>query len=89
MSSLTCSTERRRFAPVQTSGRMVGLGGGAEYAFGQHVSLGMEYDYADLGTGRHSTGCNCPSGVGGGTPIVDGDIAIQSVTARLNYRFGR
>jgi outer membrane immunogenic protein len=65
------------------------VGGGAEYAFGQHVSLGMEYDYADLGTGRHSTGCNCPSGVGGGTPIVDGDIAIQSVTARLNYRFGR
>ena len=22
------------------------------------------------------------------TPIVDGDILIQSVTARLNYRFG-
>ena len=23
------------------------------------------------------------------TPIVHGDIAIQSVTARLNYRFGK
>jgi opacity protein-like surface antigen len=65
------------------------VGGGAEYAFGQHVSFGVEYDYADLGTGRETTRCNCPSGVGGGTPIVDADIAIQSVTARLNCRFGR
>jgi hypothetical protein len=30
----------------------------------------------------------CPSGVGGGVPVVDGDLKVQSVTARLNYRFG-
>jgi outer membrane immunogenic protein len=63
------------------------VGGGAEYAFGQRLSFAIEYDYADLDTGRHSTRCNCPSGLGGGTPIVDGDVAVQSVTARLNYRF--
>jgi outer membrane immunogenic protein len=65
------------------------VGGGAEYALGKSFSLGVEYDYADLGTGRETTRCNCPSGVGGGTPIVDGDIIIQSVTGRLNYRFGK
>jgi outer membrane immunogenic protein len=65
------------------------VGGGAEYAVGRHISLGVEYDYADLDLDRHRTGCNCPSGLGGGTPVVDADIAIQSVTARLNYRFGR
>ncbi|MGZ8401421.1 MAG: outer membrane protein [Methyloceanibacter sp.] len=64
------------------------VGGGAEYALGRSFSLGVEYDYADLGTGRLTTRCNCPGGVGGGTPVVDADIAIQSVTARLNYRFG-
>jgi hypothetical protein len=26
--------------------------------------------------------------VGGGVPVVDGDLNVQSVTARLNYRFG-
>jgi len=26
--------------------------------------------------------------VGGGVPVVDGDIKVQSLTARLNYRFG-
>jgi hypothetical protein len=33
--------------------------------------------------------CDCPGRVGGGVPVVDGDIIIHSVTARLNYRFGR
>jgi outer membrane immunogenic protein len=65
------------------------VGGGAEYALGKSLSLGVEYDYADLGTGRLTTRCNCPSGVGGGTPVVDADIAIQSLTGRLNYPFGR
>jgi len=26
--------------------------------------------------------------VGGDVPVVDGDIKVQSLTARLNYRFG-
>ena len=66
------------------------LGGGAEYAFGHGFSLGVEYAYVDLGTDRYTVRCpTCPPGVGGGVPIVDGDIEIQSVTGRVNYRFGQ
>ncbi|MGV1013654.1 MAG: outer membrane protein [Methyloceanibacter sp.] len=66
------------------------LGGGAEYAFGNGFSLGAEYAYVDLGTDRFTVRCpTCPPGVGGGVPVVDGDIEIQSVTARVNYRFGQ
>ena len=66
------------------------LGGGAEYAFGHGFSLCLEYAYVDLDTGNFTVRCpTCPPGVGGGVPVVDGDIEIQSVTARLNYHFGR
>jgi opacity protein-like surface antigen len=65
------------------------VGGGAEYAFCKSLSLGVEYDYADLDRDHWKISCpTCPSGVGGGVPVVDGDIKVQSVTARLNYRFG-
>lgn len=65
------------------------VGAGAEYALGASFSLALEYNYADLDTGNWTLRCNCPSGLGGGTPVMDGDIAIQSVTARLNYRLGK
>jgi outer membrane immunogenic protein len=80
-----------RFALVRASsdtwvdGWTVGAGG--EYALGPSLSLAVEYNYADLDTGDWRLRCNCPGGVGGGTPVMDGDIVIQSVTARLNYRF--
>lgn len=65
------------------------VGGGAEYALGRRLSLAVEYDYIGLDTDGWTLPCaGCGTGVGGGTPVVDGDIAIQSVTARLNYRFG-
>jgi outer membrane immunogenic protein len=65
------------------------VGGGGEYAFG-NFSLSVEYGYVDLDTDRWTVRCPaCPSGVGGGVPIVDGDVTIQSVTARLNYRFNK
>jgi outer membrane immunogenic protein len=67
------------------------VGAGAEYALGRRFSLGVEYSFADLDTGRFTLRCpNCGTNVpaGFGTPAVDGDIAIQSVTARLNYHFG-
>lgn len=65
------------------------VGGGAEYALAKGFSVAVEYDYADLDTDRWTVRCpTCPGGVGGGVPIVDGDITVQSVTARLNYRFG-
>jgi outer membrane immunogenic protein len=64
-------------------------GGGAEYALSRRLSLAIEYDYVALDTGRWKLPCTgCGSGVGLGAPVVDGDIAIQSVMARLNYRFG-
>ena len=45
---------------------------------------------AELDMGSLTVRCPaCPSGVGGGVPVVDGDVRLQSVTARLNYRFGR
>jgi len=82
-----------RFTPVRASSATWAngwtVGGGAEYALGESLSLAVEYDYADLGTERWTVRCNCPGGVGGGTPVVDGDVTVQSVTARLNYRFGR
>ena len=49
----------------------------------------VSYDFAELDKDRWKINCpTCTSGVGGGVPVVDGDIQVQSVTARLNYRFG-
>lgn len=65
------------------------VGGGGEYAICKNLSLGVEYDYAELDKDGWRISCpTCPSGVGGGVPVVDGDLKVQSVTARLNYRFG-
>ncbi len=65
------------------------VGGGVEYALGRALSLALEYDYVGLDTDGWTLPCaGCGSGVGGGAPVVDGDVAIQSVTARVNYRFG-
>ncbi len=33
------------------------VGGGGEYALGPHLSLGVEYDYAELDTGRSTLPC--------------------------------
>jgi outer membrane immunogenic protein len=65
------------------------VGGGAEYALRGGFSLGLEYDYVSLEVDRFTVHCpTCPPGVGGGVPVVSGDAAVQSVTARVNYRFG-
>ena len=46
-------------------------GGGGEYAICRNVSLGVEYDYSDLDQDRWRISCpTCPSGVGGGVPVV-------------------
>jgi outer membrane immunogenic protein len=66
------------------------VGGGGEYAFGGGFSVAVEYGYADLDIEHWRVHCpQCGSASFEATPIVDGDIAVQSVTARLNYRFGR
>jgi hypothetical protein len=57
------------------------IGGGAEFAICSRLSLGVEYDYADLDKDYWKISCpTCPSGVGGGVPVVEGDIKLQSVT---------
>ena len=44
----------------------------------------------ELDTGGFTVACStCPGGTGGGVPVVDSDSEIQSVTARVNYRFGK
>ncbi len=66
------------------------VGGGGEYALGRGFSIGVEYDYADLNIDHWRVHCRqCGTDPAVATPIVDGDIVIQSVTARLNYRFGK
>lgn len=64
-------------------------GGGVGYALNNRVSLAVEYDFADLNIDNWTVTCpKCGTGVGLGTPVVDGDVLVQSVTLRLNYRFG-
>jgi outer membrane immunogenic protein len=64
-------------------------GGGIGYALNRQLSLGLEYDFTDLATDNWTVHCPaCGTGVGLGTPVVNGDITVQAVTARLDYRFG-
>lgn len=66
------------------------LGTGVEYMLREGISLGVVYDYADLSIDGKTVTCPaCGSGVGFGTPIVNGDIRVQSVMARLSFRLGR
>jgi outer membrane immunogenic protein len=66
------------------------LGAGAEYMLREGISLGVVYDYVDLSIDGKSITCPaCGTGVGFGTPIVNGDIRVQSVMARLSFRLGR
>jgi opacity protein-like surface antigen len=90
MSSSLCSTNGtpvRANASNWANGWTVG--GGGEYAICKNLPLSVEYDYAELDKDGWRISCpTCPSGVGGGVPVVHGDLKVQSVTARLNYRFG-
>jgi outer membrane immunogenic protein len=61
-------------------------GGGVEYMICPWASLGVGYEYADLSIDNKAIGCpNCGGGPGGGTPVVDGDVNVQSVMARLSF----
>lgn len=62
------------------SGWMAGLG--LERQIGDNVSLGVEYNYIDLGNQDH-TGV----ATGGGTVVNDIDVQMHTVTARLNWHF--
>lgn len=58
-------------------------GAGFEHEIGEHTSVGLEYNYVDLGSQDH-TGLT----VGGAATMVnDIDVQLHTVTARLNYHF--
>jgi outer membrane immunogenic protein len=61
------------------------VGGGLEYKVARNISLAVEYSFIDLGT-DHLHGRTALA-----TPvnIVDYDVQIQSITARLNFHFYR
>ena len=61
------------------------VGGGLEYKVARNISLGVEYSFIDLGS-EHLHGRTALA-----TPvnIVDNDVQIQSLTARLNFHFYR
>ena len=90
MLSSLCSTMGRRCVPTRATGPTAGRsGGGGQYAICKNFSFGAEYDYAELNKDGWRISCpTCPSGLGKGVPVVDGDFKVQSVTAGLSYRFG-
>jgi len=66
------------------------VGVGAEYMLTSAIALGVVYNYADLSVDGETVNCPaCGVGIGFGTPVVDGDIRLQSVMARLIVFLGR
>jgi outer membrane immunogenic protein len=61
------------------------VGGGFEYLFARNLSFGVEYNFIDLGSASYagSTRLGLPF------TIRDVDTEIHTVTARLNFKFGR
>jgi outer membrane immunogenic protein len=54
-------------------------GVGLEYGLTRHITIGAEYTFVHLNAGGSTLA---------GALIGDGDVDIQTVTARLNFRFG-
>lgn len=59
------------------------VGGGLEYRATDWLSVGLVYDYADLSIDNKSITCMACAGAGAATPIVDGDVRVQSLMARI------
>jgi len=70
-----------------SSGRDNGwtAGAGIEYALWPHIIVGIEYDYVELNPGNHRQAAIGAGPIG--THIHPG-LDVQSVTARLSYKFG-
>jgi len=61
-------------------------GAGLEYALWEHIVLGVEYNYIKLVLDNRN---QTPTGAGpAGTQASDAGVDIQSVTARLSFKFG-
>src|SRR5262245_10900073 len=61
------------------------VGGGFEYKVARNISLGLEYNFIDLG----SESLSGVTRLGNPVFVRDNDVQIQAVTARLNYQFYR
>jgi opacity protein-like surface antigen len=88
-SSSPCWTLGHRCAPTRATGPTAGSLAAAPNMPFAKASRSASSTTMPIST--ETTGNQLPdlsSGVGGGVPVVDGDIKVQSVTARLNYRFG-
>jgi len=60
-------------------------GAGIEYAVWDHVIVGVQYDYVQLNTGTRT---QTPTAIGPVGPThTNGGVDIQSVTARLSFKF--
>jgi outer membrane immunogenic protein len=70
-----------------SSGRENGwtAGAGLEYALRQNIILGVEYSYVELNPGNRT---QAAMGVGPIGTHIHGGLDMQSVTARLSYKFG-
>ena len=61
-------------------------GAGLEYALWNHIIIGAEYDYVKLIVGNRS---QIPAGGGAAVnQVTNAGVDIQSVTARLSFKFG-
>jgi outer membrane immunogenic protein len=61
------------------------IGGGFEYLFSRNLSFGVEYNFIDLGSASYAGFTR----IGLPYTITDADVEIHTVTARLNFKFGR
>ena len=58
-------------------------GVGLEYALWNHIIIGVEYAYVQLNVSDRNLVAGPPA-----TQVTDGGVDIQSVTARLSFKFG-
>lgn len=66
------------------SGWIIGLG--VEYRYNLNVSMGIAYDYSAINFKNQSTSCPmCSTGLGFGTPLLNGNFKTQAVMARVSY----
>lgn len=76
------------FSKSKTWARGWTVGGGFDCMFGGCYSLGLEYDYTQLRYRNKTLSCpNCGSGVGLGSPKVNNELYVQTLTIRFNYFF--
>jgi outer membrane immunogenic protein len=65
------------------------VGAGVDYLIARNVSFGVEYNFIDLGNVTHTANVVNSAGASIGPASYDVDANIQTVMARLTFKFGR